>query len=87
MCRVIKDKFITTRKDHICDWCGETIDTGSKAHYSVIIMDDLITAYMHCECNAAALEAVYEYDIQGCWTYYPFENPRGGFREDSICEE
>lgn len=54
-----RSRFITcTRKPKFCDWCGEKLPEGSKAHYmSTLCEGDFFAGYMHLEC-AAAMQSI-----------------------------
>lgn len=54
----IKNKEVKkTRKPHQCEWCAETIESGSTARHRTYVFDgDFNSAYMHPEC----VEAMHE---------------------------
>ena len=50
----LTSKYVTVRKRHTCEWCGESIETGDRAHYRTYKFDgDFVSAYKHLECWAA----------------------------------
>lgn len=52
----LKSKFVKCRKDHQCEWCGEPIGRGSRAHYRAYVWEDgFQTGYMHPECHEGML--------------------------------
>ena len=58
MSRELTNKEVTTRKPHSCEWCAETIETGSHTHYRAYIKEgDFMSGWMHLECYDAMLRA------------------------------
>jgi hypothetical protein len=72
----IKNKEVTTRKLHQCCWCGERIKLGDKAQSRTYNMDgDLVSDYMHPECNVASIQVVSD---EGCFIeWQPGDFKRG----------
>ena len=59
----LQDKEVHTRKEHRCEWCGEMIETGSKARYRAYVFDgDFTSEHMHPECYAAMFEIDWNYE-------------------------
>lgn len=47
-------KLVTTRKAHVCDWCGESMSVGELAYAGRTVEDgDFWSSWMHPECNDA----------------------------------
>ena len=47
----LKEKFVTTRKVHSCEWCGEPIDMKCRALYrSGVFQDIFMDGWLHPEC-------------------------------------
>lgn len=67
-----------TRRPHRCEWCGEMIEAGSRAHHRVYRFDGFCSEYMHPECAEAMRELPSEYWEDG-WS-------AGQFRRGSIEE-
>lgn len=47
-----KNKVVTARKNHNCDWCGKKIKSGEKYNYSCGVCDgdfSVIKAHIECE--------------------------------------
>lgn len=50
----LSSKTVKCRKPHRCVWCGELIEAGQYAQYTVGVCDnDFQTDYMHPECVVA----------------------------------
>lgn len=64
-------KQIIGRKDHKCEWCGETILTGTlHQHFTGKWQGDFQNWRMHCDCFDYYSE---NNDDEG---FYPYENER-----------
>jgi len=73
MSHTFEYKNIKTRADHVCGWCGETINNGDNAWFHRYVDDGgFYSDYMHPECNSA---------MQSCkdWLdeWNPGDFPRG----------
>ena len=56
----LKNKEVSARKPHVCEWCGEKIDIGERTQYRVYVFQgDFVTGYQHTECYEAMLGADY----------------------------
>lgn len=54
MYQEMTSKYVTVRKRHICEWCGESIEAGDRAHYRTYKLDgDFTYGYEHIECWSA----------------------------------
>ena len=50
----LSDKEVTTRKPHVCAWCGTRIEKGERAQSRSYIWDNGPQSdHMHPECYAA----------------------------------
>lgn len=78
----LTDKFVICRKDHKCDWCGQGMAAGEKAHYSSGVFDgDFYSGHQHLECHKAILDSDdWHMNTEG---YQPYEQQRGKTYEDS----
>lgn len=63
----LKDKEVTTRKRHRCEWCGELIESGERAQYRVYIFEGFTTGYMHLECREAMDDYPDKRDLADGW--------------------
>lgn len=67
-CHVGTSPIVKARKNHGCNWCGESINKGTKYESTFIVWDgDAWTRKMHPECAEA--ERAYDYDgdtVQYC---------------------
>lgn len=68
--RAITDREVTSRKNHRCGWCSESITKGDRARYRVYVFDGEFTSdYMHPECyeamNGSAREVICEGWVPG----------------------
>lgn len=71
----LADEWVTTRKVHQCDWCGELIEKGTKARRRVGIFEgDFCEGRQHPECYAAMEDAPHDVVCEG-WMAGDF--PRG----------
>lgn len=69
----LKNKELTTRKHHRCDWCGEGIHKGTRANYRCGVYEgDFFTEFMHLECYKAFMVSDLEDN-----EYSPMEQKRG----------
>lgn len=73
---VLTHKFVTCRKAHKCNWCGEIIDPQGIASYDTGIFDQTFySVYMHPECDSRFQD---EARAEGGWLeYWPGEQERG----------
>jgi len=68
------ERHVTTRKPHRCEWCNETIETGSEAFYRAYkIDDDFLCGWQHPECEQAMRRTEEVLD-----EWLPGDFPRGG---------
>lgn len=76
----------TAAKKHVCDWCNERIDAGTRYwRWRWFDSGDAATCKAHPECYAAMLRAAQHEG--GEIEFTPGDNPRGcdcGFEKD--CE-
>ncbi|MNK14337.1 hypothetical protein D3C87_324480 [compost metagenome] len=64
---------LTSRKDHVCTWCGEKILKGEEYITWKTVDDSWFTSKVHKECSDAMLKEAAEWgDVE----YMPFENER-----------
>jgi len=50
----LKEKTVVCRKDHYCEWCGESVVKGEKSLYRCYMLDnDFKSGYLHLECYSA----------------------------------
>ena len=69
------------RKEHVCDWCGETILRGERyARWNGIFEGDFQSNPMHTECDKAAQTYFRDIAIAGDG-YMPHEFKRGSTDE------
>jgi hypothetical protein len=70
-------RTVVSRKDHICEWCNESIPKGSHVVKRTYKWDgELVDARMHPECfNAMKEYIVSPESFYG--EFYPGEHPRG----------
>lgn len=70
----------STRKRHVCGWCGKFIEAGSAANYSAGHSDgDFWDMHAHPECAAARDSMRYD---ELCDGFYPGEFARGRTDDD-----
>jgi len=61
--RVLDDKIVVTRKDHICNLCNKPILSGSRARmHKCIFKGNIEIYYWHTDCLAAEYDEL-GYDI------------------------
>jgi len=65
------EKEHAARKQHRCEWCGETIEPGERYAYFAGYNDDFYAYKMHLECRDAERREWREYP--GC-EYEGFES-------------
>lgn len=74
-------KIVKCRKEHRCDWCGETINTGDHAHYRTGIFEDsFYSGHQHPECYDAMMRSDFGWD-EG---YSPMDQVRGKTLDESF---
>lgn len=68
-----KNKEVTCRKPHSCEWCATKIKAGERANYRAYRFDGGFQAgHMHLECYHAMNKSPL-YDIEDGWTPGDFE--------------
>lgn len=66
----------TAAKRHVCDWCGERIESGGKYwRWRWFSCGDAATCKAHPECYSAMIDAAD--DNGGDIEFTPGDNPRG----------
>ena len=71
----LTNKTVTCRKNHKCDWCGQSIEKGEKAQYrSGVFYGDFYSGHLHLECHSALCRSA-ELGVDDC--YMPYEQKRG----------
>ena len=80
MTTFLRDKEVTTRKRHVCCWCGEWIGRGYRARSRVynVYNEGLVTDYMHPECYDASDDAA---AYEGSWIEWETGDYRRGSTE------
>ena len=52
--RSLTDKQIIVRKNHMCEWCAETVFKGETARYRSYVFDgEMTSGHLHTECYDA----------------------------------
>jgi hypothetical protein len=69
-------KKVTTRKPHVCEWCGELIPAGTKEiwYRAFVYQDGPQSGWMHPECETACANCD-PADLADGWE--PGDFPRG----------
>lgn len=74
-----RSKFVTTRKRHVCSWCGKGIEKGTVMERSAGVQDgEFWDAVVHPECAAARDATPWQELADGFY----MEFPRGRNDED-----
>ncbi len=67
-------RYVVARKNHKCEWCGESINKGQECAVRVYKLDgNLINARQHPEC----MSAMFASDIDLDEGFDTGANPRG----------
>ena len=54
-------KDVVARKEHRCDWCGETIKKGEKYHYETFVFEGKVYDWhSHLSCSRV-VSAIWDY--------------------------
>ena len=60
---VLRDKVVTTRKEHKCWGCGEKFEKGSKLRYQVDVEDGKLNDSYWCKVCDATVKESYEEQV------------------------
>jgi hypothetical protein len=56
---VIRDKELTCRSAHSCEWCAQCIEKGERCHSRTHVWDDrLMTGHSHFDCWTAMTTSI-----------------------------
>ena len=84
----LKNKVVTCRKTHSCEWCGDRIEIGEMAYYRATVnaYDEFLDGWQHPECYKAMLRVP---EVTGIFSFVFAlgSHPRGGINEDEIIDE
>lgn len=59
---VTNPSYPVSRKNHICDWCYETIEKGTK-YATWFWFEEQSNTKVHLECENAIHQSDYEYEL------------------------